>query len=347
MFHRSLVRCCRKRLREAAILFALLLAVPVCSPAPVKAQGGVTVHLPEQIAVPEGVVRLADLATITGASKRDIARVSHVDVLGLDERRTDVSLTRERIRLRLLLAGWDEPQVQFSGAEVVHVSVIEEQPWSDLRVEEEIRRVLVRQMGLPVDDLQVRLSAPFLETLPEPMQVGSDWRPDPLPPLRPGLGHMAITIRLWRGDQLVGARLAHCDVLRRFQVPVATATFGPMHQISQSDLHMEERFLSQQPAQLPVDQIVGRVLRTQVQVGDVIADRHLMPPSTVSDLPLIRPRDRVQVVARSGPLRVTLQAAEALESGREGQMIRLRNPTSNTVISGTVLADGRVEIVLR
>ena len=61
---------------------------------------------------------------------------------------------------------------------------------------------------------------------------------------------------------------------------------------------------------------------------------------------LIQPRDIVRVVAQTGGLTVVLQAAEAMEQGRKGQLIRVRNVKSKKILVGRVISDSEVHMAL-
>jgi flagella basal body P-ring formation protein FlgA len=54
----------------------------------------------------------------------------------------------------------------------------------------------------------------------------------------------------------------------------------------------------------------------------------------------------VSLVARTATLNVTLSAAEVLQPGSEGDMIRVRNTTSGKIVVGRVVSADLVEIPL-
>jgi hypothetical protein len=63
----------------------------------------------------------------------------------------------------------------------------------------------------------------------------------------------------------------------------------------------------------------------------------------VDDPVLIKPRDVVRLVAQIGSVRVTA-LGEALQDGRAGQMIRVRNTNSNKIVTGRVLDRNHVAV---
>ena len=102
--------------------------------------------------------------------------------------------------------------------------------------------------------------------------------------------------------------------------------------------------------------------RDELQAADVsgLSPRRTIRPGeilTLSDFPeqpgrgaseqLIRSRDAVRIVGRRKALKFVVPAAEALQSGRLGQLIRVRNLQSNRIVVGRVTGRGEVEVPLQ
>jgi hypothetical protein len=66
------------------------------------------------------------------------------------------------------------------------------------------------------------------------------------------------------------------------------------------------------------------------------------PPASDAP-PVVKTRDRVRLLAHVGPVNVVV-AGEALQDGRMGQSIRVRNIDSNKIILGRVTGPGLVEV---
>ena len=89
------------------------------------------------------------------------------------------------------------------------------------------------------------------------------------------------------------------------------------------------------------DELVGRVAATSLRTGTWLQRRHVRRP-TVQTSPDVRARDQVRVVAARGALTVALSGGVALESGRVGDSIRVRNPSSGQILtarSGRVIQE--------
>ena len=67
------------------------------------------------------------------------------------------------------------------------------------------------------------------------------------------------------------------------------------------------------------------------------------PLATDDDAVVVKLRDHVKIVARVGEIRF-VTAGEALQEGRAGQSIRVRNIDSNRTVVGRIVAPGMIEV---
>jgi flagella basal body P-ring formation protein FlgA len=123
-------------------------------------------------------------------------------------------------------------------------------------------------------------------------------------------------------------------------VPVPTVTLYPGDTIGADQL-TERRFRlsarNMQAVALSRDIVVGKIARRTLVAGQVI------PQNAVENLQLVRRGVPIRVIfAEQGLTIVTY--AEPLESGSLGEMVRVRNVDTGTVIVGTVQADGSITV---
>ena len=86
-----------------------------------------------------------------------------------------------------------------------------------------------------------------------------------------------------------------------------------------------------------IDQVIGRRLRTSLGVEQILLTRHLEPDWIVqSGTPIA-----LQITA--GPITV-IASGEALEGGRVGDVIALRNLSSGQVVKGIVIGENSVAL---
>src|SRR5690606_2905259 len=96
---------------------------------------------------------------------------------------------------------------------------------------------------------------------------------------------------------------------------------------------------------LTLRDVVGRQAQRALGSGETLQIHDVATVRRETSL-LVRPRDIVRVTARKGTLKIALNAAEAIDGGREGDLIRVRNPTSGKIITGRVAGKNELELEL-
>lgn len=84
-------------------------------------------------------------------------------------------------------------------------------------------------------------------------------------------------------------------------------------------------------------ELQGVTLRSRVRAGDVISSNNVLIKDAVNR------GEQITIVATNGTLSVRM-SGEALDSGKVGDQVRVRNLQSNRVIRALVVARGRVEV---
>jgi flagella basal body P-ring formation protein FlgA len=123
-------------------------------------------------------------------------------------------------------------------------------------------------------------------------------------------------------------------------VPVPTVTLYPGDTITAEQL-TDRRFRmssrNMQAVALTREIVVGKVARRTLVAGQLI------PQNAVEDLRIVKRGVPIRVVFAEQGLTIVAYA-EPLQSGAIGEMIRVRNIDSGTVIVGTVQADGSITV---
>ena len=122
-------------------------------------------------------------------------------------------------------------------------------------------------------------------------------------------------------------------------LPVPMATIYPGDPIDVNSLG-ERTFQQAQVAFGFVDsrrQLVGKIARR------TLLPDHPIALNAVSDVSLVNRGTPVQLVFRQAGLVITAYASP-LQDGSEGDLIRLRNADSGTIVMGVVQADGTVRV---
>lgn len=163
---------------------------------------------------------------------------------------------------------------------------------------------------------------------------------EPVAGFGPGSGltavHTTVEIRCQRPAWRVylGARIE-----RSAMVAIANRHLPRHHIITAGDLRFERRTLGTQNWITEADPVVGQATRRPIRAGQPLAAHLVTSPTHV------RRGDRVFIVSQNPRIQIQMMG-EALEDGRAGDTIRVRNLSSSREISARVREDGRVEVLL-
>jgi flagella basal body P-ring formation protein FlgA len=327
------------QIQSMVSIFTLLLA----------AQAGadtVRIELRPEGSVDSEVIRLNDIARISGCSAVLKTELEQLDISQLTKDTDSVNIRHSLVAIRLQLAGWSTQEFMIFGSAVVNVKRREPQAITDASVEAAALKTMQLTLNVGADQLRVQLNSPFMSSLTKRMQQDDSLRVEVLPPVNSRIGAASLTVRFWRGDQLIYARTGKFEILRRQQVAVTRTSLPRNHILTERDFQIENRFMAIAADQLDEKQVLGRQVRGTLKAGDMISLRDLQPAAIPQQQELIRARDNVQITAVSGRLKVHLTSAQALQNGRLGQTIRVKNLKSNEIVTGRVTAPGQVEIRL-
>ena len=86
-----------------------------------------------------------------------------------------------------------------------------------------------------------------------------------------------------------------------------------------------------------IDELVGRRAKKSLRAGLVVHDRHLQPDW------MVHAKQSVSVVNNTGGIQVTT-AGIALENGRLGDLVKVRNLSSNSILHGFVAGTKKISI---
>jgi flagella basal body P-ring formation protein FlgA len=303
------------------------------------------VRLKPSVTLAPGHVRLGHAADVTDPSPQRAAALKDLDLA--EFKGGELTLTRSLIEIRLQLAGYDSSDVAMTGADQIVIGESQSVALTDMAVEQAVYRALCQQYEVPRDDLQVKLASPFigpwLSSADQKKSVCLELMPTPQLPL----GRVQLTLRLLDGERVLAARPAAFEISRRQTVVVAMSSLDRGAILTANHVREEVRFVDGALDQLTVGQVTDRKLLTPLRPGDVLTLRHVGEPAVAESPVLIQAREPVRLVARKNGLKVVIPVAEALQSGREGQLVRVRNLQSNQVVTGRVVGRGEVEVPMQ
>ena len=89
-----------------------------------------------------------------------------------------------------------------------------------------------------------------------------------------------------------------------------------------------------------IDELVGRRAKKSLRAGLVLHDRHLQPDW------MVQAKQTVSVVKHTGGIQVTT-AGIALENGRLGDLVKVKNLSSNSILHGFVAGTKKYRLALK
>lgn len=134
------------------------------------------------------------------------------------------------------------------------------------------------------------------------------------------------------------------DVRHFDQLVMVTRGIDRGHVLTTSDLYVDRQDVTELTDYCPtIKELVGTTTRRSIRALQPVRMSDVETTTRLEGAILIKRRDQVKMVARVGSLSVTA-VGEAIQEGRLGEIIRVRNIDSNTTIQGRVLSPGEVEI---
>ena len=323
-----------------------ILANPLCVSAwgQISHRGFARIVVHEQVAVTNMKVTLGDIADIVcndAALKKQLQSVDIADIMPGEH---FASISTSFIEIRLRLAGVHSNQFNVTGGDVCQMELVQPQLLTDRDVEDAAMKTFQQALGTPSEDLRVRLTAPFVNSLPTGIKQRSGLRVEVAMPLRERLGQVSTMVRLWKDDELVATRSTRFDVLKRQTVAVTLVSLRKEQPISENNIRLETRFVDTVVDEPTPEDLFARVSNKNMRPGELVSPNDLKTTAAITRPIVVNSRDTVEVVAIKGRLRVKLRTAQALQSGRVGDIIQFKNVDSASIRSGRIVGPGSIEI---
>jgi flagella basal body P-ring formation protein FlgA len=303
---------------------------------------GVVVELRPSSMVGQRTVTLDAIANIRGGDQVLRQQIGQLDVVELPEIGKSSSVSREQVAFRIQLAGIDRSRFRVEGQAETLIS-LEIAEWTAEQVQAAAEKAIALRLGVDRGDIEYRLVQPV--RLP-PSQVppagdlefAADVRMQGKP-----LGRVAVEVGIVVNKERTGSIPVVLEVACYQKVAVAARRLEN-GEVLQSDAIRAERMLVHGGDNYVVfaDNLLGQHLLRPIQPGQVLTSGDI-ELTAAEDPVLVKTHDNVKLVANVGNMRITV-FGEALQEGRGGQMIRVRNIDSNRTVVGRVVGRGTVEV---
>jgi flagella basal body P-ring formation protein FlgA len=343
-----------------------------------------TITIRPNATVDGGVIRLAHVAQVTGgdaALREQLKQLDLEEGLSMGE---SIVILPPQIEFRLRIAGIDIDRVSLRGPGVRITGVAGASPReeelvthvaatanattttiprgtrprraSDLgtvslqegALENEIlqaaRNCVLAKLPWPADEIDMRLVQPMLA---EVRRVESAAGYECVAELRttgPAMGRVQVRVIAESAGKPAFDVPVLLDVRHFDEVVLTTKGLERGHVITAADVYLDRQDVTELADYCSTtSQLIGTTSKRSMRALLPLRFNDVEVAGRADGSILIKRRERVKMVARIGPLNVTV-TGEALQEGRLGETIRLRNVDSNANVQGRVISPTEVEI---
>ncbi len=302
--------------------------------------GPIVLALRETAIAPDTRVQIGDIADLRGCEEPERQRIARLDLADLPLSSQPILVTRQQIGFRLQLAGLAAESYRLEGPSCVRVSRPAGQGL-DAKIVAIARQTLEQQISGQGEDYRIELAqavlVPPLSANSGDIHLEAEVRSQIVPPCR-----VAVEVGIYvRGARCNGV-MVYLDVKKLQSVPVAIRRIESGETLSTDNVRVERIVtVNPQRATLTATELMGRRARRPISA------KHPIEPDDVETdtqtVAAIRTNDLVHLIATVGPMQVKTRG-EALQDGRIGQRIQVRNLDSKNIVTGKVVDGSTVEV---
>ena len=329
------------KMRQVCMITTLLLLWGIQDSPGEEGEAGpkIKIQLHTSAKVTESPVRFRDVATCFVMNEQISHAINALDLLELEVGRQAL-VSREFIKLRLDLAGINTSGLTFIGPRESLVQRIESSQTNTQRLESEIIKQLAEQFQRPVEDLRIRFLTPLPQLIKEEDRANEALAPEVVWSSYPVPGRSSLTIRLVEQRQVKQSITLPVHIEIRQQVVVVNRNMYQRSETLQSkDLSVTDIFTSQPSVASSPAQFSGMIAKRDFPIGyclrkiDVAAPKEEAPREVV-----VYPRHAIRLIARHKNLQYVVPQAEAMQAGRVGQIIKVRNLQSQRIVNAKLVS---------
>jgi flagella basal body P-ring formation protein FlgA len=306
------------------------------------APGEVTVAVRPLATVSVPQVAIKDVAVCEGGNAALRTKISRLDLADLPPEGETISITQEQIYFRICLSGIDPKLFRIRGASLVAVSFPRYLVTED-DVVSAAKKAVVDRLPDGAEEVSVKLAQPVRGLMVLPCtrdDVG--FEPEINATVMP-LGKVHVDIAVLVNGERRGSVAVQLDVKAYHQVAVCKQRVESGEVLAKDKVHFERRPLDGSKEYLTLTQgLAGKRSKHTLMPGQSIAMADV--EAFVSETAIVvKQQGLVKLVARLGSFQL-VAIGEALQDGRAGQLIRVRNIDSRNIVVGRVVDRSIVEV---
>ncbi len=312
-----------------AMLFMLLPSLVIASPIEITTYDKVEISGPD--------ILLGDIATISGEDANRIYELKQLKIGNAADPGNSVILTNELLGARLAGAGGNYTDIVWNVAEPVTITT-KAQTISSEMIAGLAKSYINEQVNSKSDAKEYHVDG---IDLPNAVIV-PDGKLTFEVTLPYGIKYNVPTntvVNIYIDDRLYNKSTVRFKVRVYEQVAVVGQTLPVKHIVTRDDLHLEKLDTSKlSPGYITnIDTVLGLETRRILQNGTPLNTYMLEKPIIIKQLAMINIISNVNGI-------VVKTSGQALQDGREGNVIRVKNISSNKVVAGKVIDGSTVEV---
>jgi flagella basal body P-ring formation protein FlgA len=326
--------------------FAILVLLPAIGGGGPRADfpSPVIVTLRPTVTVQEPRVHVGHVATLQGGDPSLRDKIAQLDLVELNQPDPVARITPRQVAFRLQLADVDQRQFRVEGPEAVQVRLTTQQTLEE-RIATAARQAILDRLPGRSEDVSVQQVlpirfSPLPGVRPEDLRLETEVRsPIKIP------GRTNVEVGIWEGGKRRAVVSVLLDVRAYQQVAVVLRHVESGETISADLVRLERRLVEGgSSAPLPGATVIGSRAKHLLMPGQTIGPGDVETKGSEGPI-LVKQRSPIRLVVCTGTLEVTARG-EALQDGRAGQVIRVRNVDSRKELSGRVVDSGTVAVEL-
>ena len=305
----------------------------------------ISIELRRNVSVNRPEVRIRDVAIVEGGEffeRRKIANLDLLDMINVES----TSVRRSLIAVRIRLAGFNSDQMEFKGALQTRIEL--RQASVDDLVLDSLKQPVADLWDAETNDVEFRLLRPLPNQTVSQLNSVEELSLRPFVDEKTRPGQNRIKFGAYENDRLKFVFFANVQASVYKNVAVAQRDLFARQQLSADDFSYARRRISQGAVSLDNTITTGHLLKKRIRKGETIvaADLQVPTPNAKDDEAeiVVKRREIVRLVAQKKGLWVSVPDGEALQDGKLGQRIRVRNLKTRKVLIGRVVGGGVVEM---
>lgn len=316
----------------ASLFMVCFLLFPSVAPC---ASDQIRLTLKEKVVIDHDGVRLADVASISHASKNAAIALGKIRVANSPLPGQTRFVSVDYLRIRLRKAGFHTDTMIFKGAQDVQISRTAATVPRDTIIRA-VESAIRRQMPWRKEDVTIG-DIDFDDDIPLPTgQLTHRIVPNRNEDY---LGQTVLALHLYVDGKAVRKTWVHADISVITDVVEVIRPLGKHQRIEQEDVAIVRRDL----ADLSSDTVRSIETALGNRTTQMIYPHTVLKAGMFSLPPLVKRGDIVKIVANAGPMTITA-TGKVKQKGCKGDMVHVINTDSNRVVTARVIGPGAVEV---